>query len=284
MKKATIKDYYKLAKPGIIYGNLLTTIAAFLFALQGYFSLVALFVGVMTALGISLVIGSACVFNNYLDRELDAKMARTSTRALVTGIISNRSALIYGTVLGAIGLSLLVVYVNLLTAYIALFGFFMYVVVYGFVKRKSYLGALVGSIPGAVPIVVGYTAVTGQLDAAALILFLILVTWQMPHFYAIALYRLDEYKAAGIPVLPAIKGEKTTRRHIIGYIVSYIIAVSALWEFGYAGYTYLILVLLFAAVWLFYALNGSAPRKIFFFSLIVLLFFCVSISISSFLP
>ena len=286
--RATFKAYYKLAKPGIVYGNVITTIAAFLFAYRWHFvGLHSLWLFLATVVGISLVIGSGCVFNNYLDHDIDKKMARTKERALVTGTISNRNALIYADVLGIIGFALLLMFVNILTAVIALFGFIMYVVVYGIAKRGSEWGAVVGSFSGAVPIVVGYTAVTNHLDGAALILFLILVFWQMPHFYAIAMYRLDEYKAAGIPVLPAQKGMKVAKVHILWYVVAYLIAVTALTAFGYTSYVYLIFVLLFGVRWLMLAVQGFSTdddakwaRKIFFYSLVTLLAFCVTLALA----
>src|SRR5579872_2970145 len=183
------RDYYKLTKPGIVYGNVFTTIAAFLFAIRWRFeSFQSIELFLATVFGISFVIGSACVFNNYLDRDIDKRMERTQKRALVTGAISTRSALMYGTILGLVGFILLGVFVNVLTALIALVGFIFYVILYGIAKRGSHWGAVVGSVSGAVPIVVGYTAVTNQLDLTALILFLVLVFWQMPHFYAIAIY------------------------------------------------------------------------------------------------
>jgi protoheme IX farnesyltransferase len=303
----TIKNYYRLAKPGIVYGNLLTTIAAFLFASQWHFNLSIVLVFLATVVGLGLVIASAAVFNNYLDREIDKKMERTAKRALVTGLISERNALMYARILGVIGFALLCVYVNLLTAGIALIGFIFYVGIYGYAKRKTHWGAVVGSIPGAVPIVVGYTAVTGHLDLTAFILFLILVAWQMPHFYGIAMYRLDEYKAAGIPVFPAKKGIRTTKIHIVGYMIAYLVAVSALTFFGFAGYSYLVSVLIFGFIWLVLALKGFSQktnieivedsktkkildpnakwaRKVFLFSLIVIVTFSLTLAVAPLLP
>jgi protoheme IX farnesyltransferase len=290
--RATFKDFYRLAKPGIIYGNIITTIAAFLFASRWHFAgLASLWLFIATVVGLSFVIGSACVFNNYIDRDIDRKMSRTRERALVTGIISVRSALIYGTILGLIGFALLGLFVNILTDLIALVGFVFYVVIYGLAKRGSEWGAVVGSIPGAVPILVGYTALTNHLDITALILFLVLVFWQMPHFYAIAMYRLDEYKAAGIPVLPAEKGMRTTKIHILFYIIAFILATSALWVFGFAGYVYLAVVLVLGLIWLARSVQGFTARddtkwakKLFLFSLIVLLGFCVAIAVAPLVP
>jgi protoheme IX farnesyltransferase len=167
----------------------------------------------------------------------------------------------------------------------------MYVVVYGYAKRKTHWGAVIGSIPGAVPIVVGYTAVTNQLDLTALTLFFVLVFWQMPHFYAIAIRRLDEYTAAGIPVLPAKKGIRETKIHILLYIIAYLASVWLLAFFGHLGYVYLVVVLLFAARWIMLAFgllstsdNQKAAKRLFIFSLIVLLTFSVAIAVGPLLP
>ena len=288
-----IKEYYRLAKPGIIYGNLLTTIAAFLFASRWQFSPHVLETFVAAVFGLGFVIGSGCVFNNYLDRHIDARMERTQKRALVSGRIRPRNALIFGGVCGIVGFAILWLHVNPLTAYIALFGWLMYVIVYGYAKRTTHWAAVVGAIPGAVPIVVGYTARTNHFDAAALLLFAILFIWQLPHFYAIAMYRLDEYVAAGIPVLPARKGLLFTRISIIAYIALFTIAVSLLTVFGYAGYLYLIAVLLLGIEWLVHALRrkpdgatqeSAWARGVFLQSLIVLLVFSCVLAVSPLLP
>jgi heme o synthase len=280
--------YYKLAKPGIVYGNVFTTLAAFLFASRWQFPPL-LFLA--TLFGIAFVIGSACVFNNYLDRGIDVKMARTKDRALVTGAVSTAAALTYGSVLGLLGLALLFLYVNVLTACIALFGFIFYVVIYGVAKRSSHWGTVVGSVAGAVPIVVGYTAVTGRFDLIALILFLILALWQMPHFYAISIYRMEEYKNAGIPVLPIKKGVRSTKIHIVLYIAAFTLATSLLWLYGAAGYWYLIGMFVLGFGWFGWGIQGFTTtqdvvwaRGLFFFSLVVLVTFSVLLSVAWILP
>ena len=281
------KQYYALPKPGIIYGNTMTTIAAFLFATKWHFGW-ALFLA--PVLGIALVIASACVFNNYIDRDIDKKMTRTSARALTTGAISPKSALTFATTLGLFGFAALYWLVNPLTALVALVGFIFYVVFYGWAKRRTTLSTLVGSVCGAVPIVVGYIGATDRLDLAALILFTILVSWQMPHFYAIGIRRLDEYAAAGLPILPVVKGIRTAKIDSIFYIVAYLIAVASLTFFGYAGFTYLAVVLVFGLAWLAITLKGfSAPddaawaKRSFLFSLVVLVSFSVVLSVASIL-
>jgi len=284
----TLKQYYRLTKPGIVYGNAFTTLAAFLYA-SGWHASAALFCATLG--GIGLVVASACVFNNYLDRGIDRKMERTKNRPLVTGAIKGPAALAYGAVLGLAGLALLYIYANPLTAAAALFGFLSYVFAYGWAKRASHWGTVVGSIPGAIPILVGYTAVTGRIDAAAVTLFLILALWQMPHFYAIAMYRLDEYAAAGIPVLPARKGMRTAKIYTILYIIAYLAAASAFAALGYAGYAYLVIVLGFGFAWLWRAGQGFKAlddalwaRGVFRFSLIVLVTFLAALALAPLLP
>lgn len=284
---ASLKTYYRLAKPGIVYGNAIAAIAGFLLASQGHPYLLT-FVGMLA--GVSLVMASACVFNNYLDRDIDDLMARTKGRALVTGEISARNALAYATALGFAGAFLLVVLTNPLTAAIALFGHVAYVIVYGIAKRTTVHGTVVGSISGAVPPVVGYVAVTNQIDLLAVLLFLVLVFWQMPHFYAIAIFRLRDYRAAGIPVLPAVRGIEHTKVEMLLYIIGFIVIASSLTIFGYTSYIYLLVMLVLGTRWLQLGIQGFSAsddvlwaRQLFKFSLLVLLGFCTAISLDGFL-
>lgn len=288
VSKATLRRYYHLTKPGIIYGNDLAVIAGFFIATQHHI-LYRHFFAVL--IGTSLVIASACVCNNYIDRNIDQKMQRTKRRALVQGTITARSALTYAAVLGIFGVALLASFVNLLTAAVGAFGFFAYVVLYGIAKRRTVNGTLVGSISGALPPVAGYTAVTGRVDGGAVLLFIILTAWQMPHFYAIAIYRSEDYKAAHIPVLPLVKGAAHTKLQIMSYIVLFIVAAALLTGFGYTGYLYLIVMTCFGFAWLFkgwrtWHLGSDAQwaRQMFFFSLIILLAFSVLAPLGAHLP
>ncbi|MEK9195780.1 MAG: UbiA family prenyltransferase, partial [Patescibacteria group bacterium] len=165
-----------------------------------------------------------------------------------------------------------------------------YVVIYGIVKRRSIHGTLVGTIPGASSLVAGYLAVTNNFDTGAMILTLIMICWQMPHFYAIAIMGLKGYKEAGIPVLPAVKGIQTTRKQIIIYTVGFIMSTSALTVFGYTGFVYLIVMLVVGTYWLRLALKNPVPdqntnwaHERFLFSLTTLTTFSIMISIDSFL-
>jgi protoheme IX farnesyltransferase len=272
-----IKAYYLLTKPGIIYSNVFTAIGGFFLAERGNLS-IGLFLAMIVGLG--LVIASACAFNNYIDRNIDAKMSRTKKRAIPTKTIPPRHAIIFATIVGIVGFSLLFFYTTVLAGLIAFIGFIFYVVFYSIEKRRSEFGTIVGSVSGAVPPVVGYCAVTGTFDIAAFLLFLVLVFWQMPHFYAIAIFRKDDYNAASIPILPLKKGIQTTKEHIIVYILAYLVAVSSLTAFGYTGYTFLIVNLVIGIMWFGLALNGLQwtntlkwARRLFFFSLVIIVVF-----------
>jgi protoheme IX farnesyltransferase len=280
------KTYYHLTKPGIIRGNAIPAIAGFFLASRGNVSYLLL---LETLIGISLVIAGACVYNNYLDREIDKKMARTKNRAIALGLVSKRSALTYATVLGILGLAVLAVYTNWLTVAIGVLGLFFYVIVYGVAKRRSVHGTLVGSISGALPPVAGYVAVANRIDAVAVTLFFILVFWQMPHFYAIATYRRKDYKAAGIPVLPVVKGLRTAKRDILLYTLAFGVAAVTLSFTAHTGLPYFLVALGLSLFWLLSGLRGFTAkdddrwaRKMFGISLLVLTVLCVFIGLSGF--
>lgn len=213
-------------------------------------------------------------------------MERTKNRALVQKTILGRNAIIYAIFLGLVGFIFLALFTNLLTVFLAFIGFFFYVVVYGIGKRRSIYGTLIGSISGAVPPVVGYCAVSNRFDMGAFILFMILVFWQMPHFYSIALYRLKDYAAASIPVFPLKKGIYCTKVHMLCYVIAFIISASMLFLFGYTGYIYLTVIMILGFVWLLFAIKGfwvtdttRWARKMFIFSLVIIVVICLMIAV-----
>lgn len=282
------KSYYLLTKPGIIYSNVLTATGGFFLAAKGHFDIL-LFLAMLFGLG--FVIASACVFNNYIDRGIDSKMTRTQKRALVTKQISVSQALLFAAILGIFGFSLLLFYTNLLTAFVAFIGFFFYVVIYSIWKRRSEFGTVVGSVSGAVPPVVGYCAVTNRFDIGALLLFFILVVWQMPHFYAIATFRSKDYAAASIPVLPLKKGMQQTKVQMLLYIIAFLISVTLLTLLRYTGYLFLLVILALGIYWLVIAVQGFYShdekhwaRQMFFFSLILIGAFSILLMVNDFLP
>jgi protoheme IX farnesyltransferase len=283
-----LRECYLLTKPGIIYGNALTAIAGLLLASRWHIS-AGLFLA--TVAGTCLVIASACVINNYLDRGIDKKMVRTKQRALVTGELSGTFAIIYGLLLGGLGFTLLALFTNKLVVLIGAVAYVDYIVLYGVSKRASMHGTLVGSIAGAAPPVAGYCAVTGHFNGGALIIFLIMVCWQMVHFYAIAIRRSADYKAAGIPVLPLVKGVHATKVQMISYTAAFVAAVTALTLFGYAGYIFLITIGGAGCIWLYKGLTSFQVKDnvkwaggMFGYSLVVLLVFSAALATGSILP
>ncbi len=276
-------EYYRLTKPGIVRGNFLNTLTGFLLASSGNVDVKLLG---FTLLGISLIVACGCVLNNILDINIDSKMKRTQKRALVSGRISVRSATIYASVLGITGSLLFGLFVNILALLLALLGLFMYVLVYGYFKRASVHGTFIGSISGAIPPVVGYAAVSNDIDLGAALIFLTIVFWQMPHFYAVAIYSSKDYKAASIPVLPIVKGMESVKRQTISYMVAFFGAILSLWAFGYAGIIYLIFAGGVSLYWLKIGLDGFRVTddnqwagKVFSVSLIVVLVLCISIGV-----
>jgi protoheme IX farnesyltransferase len=284
-----LKAYYRLTKPGIIYGNLLTAIGGFLLASRGHIDWL-LFASV--AAGTSLIIASACVFNNYIDRDIDALMARTKNRALASAQIEEEYALIYGTVLGLVGLVILALGTNRLTVLVGVLGFVSYVWWYTSLKRKTVHATLVGSIPGATSILAGYVSVTGHIDLGAILLFLVMVIWQLPHFYAIAMFRRDDYAAAGIPVLSVARGMQASVRYIFWYTLVFAVAVALLALYGYASFSFFIVMIIVSFFWVLRGVKGFSnktdlvrwARQMFGTSLIVLLTLCLMLSIDAWLP
>jgi heme o synthase len=246
-------NYYLLTKPGIIAGNLITVAAGFLLASKGQIDFWLFFA---TLIGLAFIIASACVFNNYIDRHIDRKMERTKNRALVTGLISGHNAIAFAICLGVIGNLILLLYTNLLTVMVAAVGFFVYVFLYSLWKCRTIYGTAIGSIAGAVPPVVGYCAVSNHFDMGALILFMMMVFWQMPHFFSIAMYHFDDYMVADIPTLPVKKGMLRTKIHMVLYIFGFILTSMMLTLFDYTGYVYLIVTISLGLTWLGVCIKG----------------------------
>lgn len=283
------KSYLQLIKPGITLSNTLSGAAGFFFA--------AVLVGfewgaLIGALGgIAFVIASACVTNNIIDRDIDKKMKRTKRRVVVEGSIGVRNAALYAAVLGLVGFTLLLTLTNVLTFMLGVVAFLWYVVVYGIAKRTTALSTIIGGVPGALPPMAGYTALTGSIDAAAIILFLILFFWQLPHFYAISIFRKDDYSKADLPVWAVRHGVKSAKVHIFISVVLYAVVVSLLFFYGYTGVSYLIASSALSLYWLYKGVSGYRKaddvkwaRTMFGASLLVLTVMFLVIPLGALLP
>ena len=243
-----LKNYLSITKPGIIFGNLISVAAGFFLAAKTESASFSLLLA--TLAGVGFVIASGCVVNNIFDRDIDVKMQRTQNRALANGAVNVDYAFIYALVLLFSGTALLFQLANPLSAVMVLLGYIFYVFFYTmWYKRTSVYGTLVGSISGAVPPLVGYLAVTNYISLEAILLFAMFCLWQMPHSYAIAMFRMQDYKDADIPVLPVKEGIEKAHRHMKAYVVAFSVIALALFLFGQIGYEYLAVTAFVCYVW-----------------------------------
>lgn len=284
-RKATWRDYWQLCKPGIITSNLMTAFIGLWLAAAGSPELA---LTIDTLLGTALVIASGAALNNYWDRELDLKMKRTQNRAVATGKISPRNALIFGIALLVTGLLVLTILVNPLAAVWGLIGHVFYVLIYTPMKRVSSLNTVVGAVSGATPPVIGWVAVTQQVDMGAWLLFLILFIWQMPHFLSLAMMKVEDYGAAGLPMLPNVKGFEETKRQMFLWTGALVPASLLLFFHGNVGYIYLVTALVLGIIYLIQLFKGfhtkddmAWAKKLFGYSLIYLTAMCAAMFISA---
>lgn len=283
------RSYLQLIKPGITLSNTLTGIAGFFLAASVVpFQWAALLGAVV---GIASIIASACVVNNVLDRNIDKRMKRTKKRDVASGVISIPKALVFAALLGAIGFTALVLWTNVVTVILGVIAFVWYVAIYGYAKRTTPLSTLIGGVAGALPPAAGYTALTGNIDAAAIILFLILFFWQMPHFYAISMFRRSDYASAKLPVWSVKYGLSSTKKQIFAFTIVYALAAGALYIFGYTGIIYLVLSTGLSAYWIYRGVtlykkveDEKWARQMFGVSLLILLSMCLLIAVGGYLP
>ncbi|MEI6083262.1 MAG: heme o synthase [Verrucomicrobiota bacterium] len=230
----SIRAYVDMTKPRIVTMVLVTTALGFFLGGSHAWGNLAI-----ALLGVGLATGGSAVLNNYLDRDVDLKMARTRERALPAGLVAPAHALALGVTLVLVGTLALVWAINLLTGFLVLLAAFLYVLVYTPMKRVSWFNTTVGAIPGAIPPLCGWAAATGHLDTGAWVLFAILFVWQHPHFYAIAWMFKDDYRNGGLKMLPIVDPAATFRHTLVYSVV--LIGISVLpFCVGMAGHIYAI--------------------------------------------
>ena len=211
------RDYVELCKPKVIALMLFTVIVGMLMAAPGAVTLAQMLYALV---GIGLVASSAAAINHVADSRIDAAMDRTKLRPLPSGSLDKTQVLIFALVIGGLGMLLLILKINLLTAVLTFASLVGYAVIYTmYLKRATPQNIVIGGAAGATPPLLGWTAVTGQVEADGLLLFLIIFTWTPPHFWALAIYRKEEYAKVDIPMLPVTHGEDYTRLHITLYTV-----------------------------------------------------------------
>jgi protoheme IX farnesyltransferase len=214
-RRASAGDYFEILKPRIMLLIVITTVGAMGFAAEGW---PGTWLTVATVVGMCLCSGGSSALNHWYDRDIDRRMARTADRPVASGRIAARDALVIGNALGLVGVLWLGILVNWPAALWALAGFLCYVLVYTvWLKRRTPQNIVIGGAAGAIPPLVGWAAVTGRTDLAAVALFLIIFLWTPPHFWALAIMLEDDYEAAGIPMLPNVAGREATSRQITLY-------------------------------------------------------------------
>jgi heme o synthase len=272
-RQAGIKNYLLVAKPGIVLGNSISVAGAFLMASRGCVDIGLLFT---TLLGVCLAVASGCVFNNCIDMDVDRKMSRTRNRVLASGVMSPGAAVRYAILLGMAGMALLHTATNGLCVAIVLIGLAIYVGVYSLgLKRRSSYAVLIGSLAGAAPPLAGYCAVTARFDTGALILLAVFVIWQIPHAYAVAVYRREDFASAGIPALTVKRDVTTAKRHILIATIAFALAATMPSIGGFTGSRFLIVAATLGLVWLGMAWQGFGvsddkrwARHLFLFSIV----------------
>ena len=269
------RDYLELCKPNVVALMLLTSLIGMLLATDQTVPTTVLIFG---NLGIALCAGSAAAVNHIVDRHVDDKMARTLNRPLAQGRLKTENAVIFALITGMLGMAILLVFTNVLTAWLTLASLVGYAFVYTmFLKRATPQNIVIGGLAGAAPPLLGWTAVTGEVHHNALLLVLIIFAWTPPHFWALAVHRKDEYAKAKIPMLPVTHGEYYTKINILLYTLLLIVVTTMPYLTGMFGWLYLVSSLLLGLGFLYWAIvmlrskGGNSGMKTFQYSIVYLM-------------
>jgi len=277
---ASWRDYLELCKPNVVALMILTSLIGMLLATDG---MVPLHVLILGNLGIALCAGSAAAVNHIVDRQIDDKMARTHNRPIARGRIEPYQAVIFALTTGVLGMLILILFINQITAWLTLASSIGYAFVYTmYLKRATPQNIVIGGLAGAAPPLLGWTAVTGEVHYNALLLVLIIYAWTPPHFWALAIHRKDDYAKAKIPMLPVTHGEQYTKINIVLYTLLLIIITVLPFLTGMFGWLYLTGALLLGAGFLYWSLvmllgeDDQSGMKTFKYSITYLMvLFCI---------
>ncbi len=280
--------YYELCKPGVVALIIFTAIVGMLLASPGLIELPLL---IFATLGIALSSASAAAINHLLDRRIDQHMDRTRNRPLPAGHLGTGQVLTFAITLGVVGLGLLVWQVNMLTAVLTGLSLIGYAVVYTvYLKRATPQNIVIGGAAGAAPPLLGWVAVTGTVDPPAYILFLIIFIWTPPHFWALAIFRRNDYAAVGMPMLPVTHGVPYTRWQILFYTVLLVLVTLLPYLIGMSGLFYLAGAVVLGIGFLYYALrlmvdeDPGFPMRMFGYSIWYLMALFAFLLIDHYLP
>ena len=246
------RDYYEMCKPRVVMLMILTAMVGMFLAVPGMVPLDVLILG---NIGIALVAGSGAVVNHLIDHRVDSLMKRTHNRPIPQGRVDPKQAAIFAAAIGVAGMLILLVWVNALSAWLTLASFVGYAFIYtGYLKRATPQNIVIGGLSGAMPPLLGWSAVTGTIEPGALILVLIIFAWTPPHFWALAIHRKEEYAKTGIPMLPVTHGEHVTKLHIILYTIIMILITLLPYLTGMSGPVYLLAAIVLGLGFLWWSL------------------------------
>jgi heme o synthase len=273
-QSSRIQQFYALTKPRVVSLIVFTAVIGMFLATPGMVPPVIL---MAATLGIALVAGAAAAVNCLVEQKIDALMTRTQFRPLPRGQITPLETLVFSGIVGGIGLALLYHWVNALTMWLTLATFVGYAIIYTVIlKPMTPQNIVIGGASGAMPPVLGWAAVTGDVTPQALTLFLIIFAWTPPHFWALALYRKDEYARAGVPMLPVTHGDKFTRLHVLLYTIILLACSTLPFVTRMSGLPYLAAALVLGAVFMYYAVkiytdySDALARRTFRYSILYL--------------
>jgi len=281
------RDYLELCKPKVVVLIVFTAMVGMFLAVPG---LVPWQPFIFGTLGIALASGSAAAINHLVDHKIDAQMARTQNRPLPTGHLNQRKAAIFAFVIGVLGLGMLLLFVNALTALLTFISLIGYAVVYTmYLKRATPQNIVIGGAAGAAPPVLGWTAITGDINAHSLLLFLIIFAWTPPHFWALAIHRREEYAKVDIPMLPVTHGVEFTKLQILLYTIILIIITILPFITLMSGVFYLGGALALGFGFLYYAVairsdDEKMPMKTFGYSIFYLMALFAFLLIDHYIP
>ncbi|EED36472.1 protoheme IX farnesyltransferase [Luminiphilus syltensis NOR5-1B] len=273
--QATWHDYLELTKPRVVALMIITALIGMCMAVPGWVPWQPL---VMGNLGIALCAGAAAAINHIVDEAIDQRMARTRNRPVAQGRVSTRNAVLFSALLTAVGVVILVVWVNVITAVLTVASLVGYAVVYTmFLKRATPQNIVIGGLAGAAPPLLGWTAVTGEIHGHALLLVLIIFAWTPPHFWALAIHRREEYAAVGVPMLPVTHGVRFTALQILLYTILMVLISLLPFATGLSSWLYLAGALVLGAVFMYWSVeiirdkNPAAPMATFKYSITYLM-------------
>lgn len=273
--RASWQDYKELTKPNVVALMILTSIIGMFMAVPG---MVPLDVLVLGNLGIAMVAGAAAAVNHLVDQRVDQHMARTRNRPIAQGRIGAMQASLFAITLGGLGMAILMIWINALTAWLTLASLVGYAFIYTmFLKRATPQNIVIGGLAGAAPPLLGWTAVTGEVSGHALLLALIIFAWTPPHFWALAIHRKEEYAAVDIPMLPVTHGVAFTKLHIMLYTILMFLVTLLPFATRLSGPLYLLGAVVLGGGFLYWAVellrdkNPRAPIETFRYSIVYLM-------------